>query len=255
VGSFGDRLQRERELRGITLEEIAEATKIGTRSLRALEDEDFNKLPGGIFNKGFVRSYARYLGLDEEQAVSDYLAAVSEAAAAGKATRQEPPERNLLIDEVEEREPMRLPLGLIAVLVVIAVLLYSGWRYIGSHGLPKVWRVRAADASRPVGKTTPRASAPAPIPAETPPAAADGFVLRIKAKENVWISLVADGKPVMTDTLPKESEKSIRAEKTLVLKTGNAAAVELFYNEKLVPVTGREGEVRTLEFTAAGLRP
>ena len=72
-------------MRGITLEEIAEATKIGTRSLRALEEQDFDKLPGGIFNKGFVRAYARYLGLDEEQAVADYLAALNEAMAAGKA--------------------------------------------------------------------------------------------------------------------------------------------------------------------------
>ena len=68
-------------MRGITLEEIAEATKIGTRSLRALEEQDFDKLPGGIFNKGFVRAYARYLGLDEEQAVADYLTALSEAQA------------------------------------------------------------------------------------------------------------------------------------------------------------------------------
>src|SRR5262249_14225916 len=75
MGSFGERLQREREMRGITLEEIADSTKIGTRSLRALEQEDFDKLPGGIFNKGFVRAYARYLGIDEEQAVADFLAA------------------------------------------------------------------------------------------------------------------------------------------------------------------------------------
>ena len=52
MGSFGERLQREREMRGITLDEIAEATKIGTRSLRALESEEFDKLPGGVFNKG-----------------------------------------------------------------------------------------------------------------------------------------------------------------------------------------------------------
>ena len=76
--AFGERLQREREMRGITLEEIAKATRIGTRSLRALEQEDFGKLPGGIFNKGFVRAYARYLGIDEEQAVTDYLAALGE---------------------------------------------------------------------------------------------------------------------------------------------------------------------------------
>src|SRR3954465_2099948 len=78
TGSFGEKLQRERELRSITLDEIANSTKIGTRLLHALEAEEFDKLPGGIFNKGFVRAYARYLGLDEEQAVIDYLAAEGE---------------------------------------------------------------------------------------------------------------------------------------------------------------------------------
>ncbi len=78
MGKFGEKLRRERELRGVTLEEIAEATKIGTRSLRALEEERFDQLPGGIFNKGFVRSYAKFLGLDQEQAVADYLSAQGE---------------------------------------------------------------------------------------------------------------------------------------------------------------------------------
>src|SRR5215470_9567890 len=73
--SFGERMKRERELRGIKLEEIAESTKIGKRNLVALEEEHFDQLPGGIFNKGFVRAYAKYLGLDEEQAVNDFMAA------------------------------------------------------------------------------------------------------------------------------------------------------------------------------------
>ena len=62
-------------MRGVSLDEIAESTKIGTRLLKALEDEQFDLLPGGIFNKGFVRAYAKYLGMDEEQAVADYLQA------------------------------------------------------------------------------------------------------------------------------------------------------------------------------------
>ena len=78
MGAFGERLRREREMRGISLEEIAAATKIGTRNLKALEDENFKILPGGIFNKGFVRAYARFLGISEEQAVADYLAACGE---------------------------------------------------------------------------------------------------------------------------------------------------------------------------------
>jgi cytoskeletal protein RodZ len=85
VGTFGDKLRRERELRGVTLEEIAGATKIGTRALKALEDEHFEQLPGGIFNKGFVRAYAKFLGLDEEQAVSDFVAAQGEQQPSMKA--------------------------------------------------------------------------------------------------------------------------------------------------------------------------
>ena len=58
MGAFGERLRREREMRNISLDEIAAVTKIGTRLLRALEDEQFDLLPGGIFNKGYVRAYA-----------------------------------------------------------------------------------------------------------------------------------------------------------------------------------------------------
>src|SRR5664279_307613 len=78
MGSFGERLRREREMRGISLDNIAESTKIGTRLLRALEEEQFELLPGGIFNKGFVRAYAKYLGLNQDEAVADYLIAAGE---------------------------------------------------------------------------------------------------------------------------------------------------------------------------------
>ncbi len=78
AGVFGEHLRREREMRGISLDDIAAATKIGTRLLRALEDEQFDLLPGGIFNKGYVRAYARFVGIDEEQAVAEYLNAASE---------------------------------------------------------------------------------------------------------------------------------------------------------------------------------
>ena len=78
MGAFGDRLRREREMRGITLDEITESTKISRRHLEALEGEHFDQLPGGVFNKGFVRAYARFLGIDEDQAVADYSTASNE---------------------------------------------------------------------------------------------------------------------------------------------------------------------------------
>src|SRR5689334_25375736 len=72
MGAFGDRLRREREMRGITLNEITESTKISRRHLEALEGEHFDQLPGGVVNNGFVRAYARSLALDDDQAVADY---------------------------------------------------------------------------------------------------------------------------------------------------------------------------------------
>jgi cytoskeleton protein RodZ len=69
---FGEHLKREREMRGVTLEEIAAATRISPRFLEALENEQWDRLPGGAFNRGFIRSVARFLGLDEENMVAEY---------------------------------------------------------------------------------------------------------------------------------------------------------------------------------------
>src|SRR5579872_6613918 len=99
MGTFGERLRREREMRGITLEEIAHSTKIGTRNLRALENEEFHLLPGGIFNRGFVRAYAHFLGLDEEQCIADYNAAMAEKEGPPPSPEQ------VLAEEEKQKEP------------------------------------------------------------------------------------------------------------------------------------------------------
>ncbi len=78
MGTFGEKLRKQREQQGIGLDAISDTTKISTRMLRALEDEHFDQLPGGVFNKGFVRAYARQVGINEEEAIADYLAAVRE---------------------------------------------------------------------------------------------------------------------------------------------------------------------------------
>ena len=78
VGTFGEKLRKQREQRGISLDTISTVTKISPRMLRAIEDEHFDQLPGGVFSKGFVRAYARQVGLNEEEAVADYLTALRE---------------------------------------------------------------------------------------------------------------------------------------------------------------------------------
>ena len=73
MGKFGDKFRKERERQAIKLEDVSTSTKISSRMLRAIEEEHFDQLPGGVFNKGFIRAYAKHLGLDEESAVAGYL--------------------------------------------------------------------------------------------------------------------------------------------------------------------------------------
>ncbi|MBZ5684520.1 MAG: helix-turn-helix domain-containing protein [Acidobacteriia bacterium] len=79
VGEFGDKFRKAREKKELSLDDVSNVTKIGTRMLQAIEEENFELLPGGVFNKGFIRAYAKHLGLDSEDAVNDYLACLRQA--------------------------------------------------------------------------------------------------------------------------------------------------------------------------------
>ncbi len=117
--AFGENLRREREMRAVSLEEISSATKISLRFLEAIERDDFSKLPGGIFSRSFIRSYARYLGLDEERVMAEYQLAAQPGAdfdlyrlVAGKTETGRP----------AKRTPLLAPLVAVALLGVGYVL-------------------------------------------------------------------------------------------------------------------------------------
>lgn len=74
MGNFGNKFRKARESKKLSFDDVSNVTKIGSRMLKAIEEEDFDQLPGGVFNKGFIRSYAKHVGIDPEDAVNDYLA-------------------------------------------------------------------------------------------------------------------------------------------------------------------------------------
>lgn len=76
--SFGSRLRHERQTRGVSLQELSAATRISVRSLEALETERWERLPGGVFNRGFLRTIARHLSIDERALVADYASATND---------------------------------------------------------------------------------------------------------------------------------------------------------------------------------
>jgi len=79
VGEFGDKFRKAREKKDISLDDVSNVTKISSRMLQAIEQERFDLLPGGVFNKGFIRAYAKHLGMNDEEAVTDYLACLRQA--------------------------------------------------------------------------------------------------------------------------------------------------------------------------------
>jgi cytoskeletal protein RodZ len=116
-------------LRQISLREIAEATKINLRYLDALERDDFRHLPGGVFNKGFVRAYAQFIGIDPESMVTAYLEEDGRQQARSSRSGATPPPAP---ESVAPVRPLGVRLWFAAVVVLlILVLLAAGLTALG----------------------------------------------------------------------------------------------------------------------------
>jgi cytoskeleton protein RodZ len=251
VEPFGARLKREREKRGVTLDDISLSTKIGKRFLSALEEEHFDQLPGGIFSRGFVRAYARHLGIDEEQAVADYLSATTPSSPEQTPQTQQ---NNLPIEvaqQLEDRESdgtVRVPWASFAGLLLVAALGLALWGFY-SKELRKRSPANIQTENVPVSAVT-RANQSQPSDA-TP----EAFTVMIKAREDSWVSITADGKQLMQEVLVAPAAKSVEARKEIVIKVGSVGALDFSFNGKRLPTQGDYEEVKTLTFDVNGLHP
>jgi len=285
VPSFGGRLKEERERRKISLDEISASTKISTRLLHALEDDHFELLPGGIFNKGFIRAYAQHLGLDEEQVIAEYLEASGVLPAEGK------PDGSIAAATTEIRTEAddsgaSLPWGLFAVILLVVALAFAMWGFYAREtstrgNVPSFKQLNpspvppapvspptTSNSKLPAVKASAGPTRPAVTPVSTgttrnsaarvmdgssdaaPPS--DAIVVRISAREDSWVSITSDGKRILQDTLNASTEKSVQAAKEITVKTGNIGALDFEWNGKKLPPLGSEGEVTTVRFDANG---
>jgi cytoskeletal protein RodZ len=382
VGSFGDKFRKERERQGIKLEDVSNSTKISSRMLRAIEDEHFDQLPGGVFNKGFIRAYAKYLSLDEEETIASYLDALnptsgdqpgpekpapqpstterrsgptagrrrtadrrSETRRSSPAQTEELPElqlpkaehvrarRKMAVYSDSSGVPWRIPV-LVVLVVVAGAIWWTRSRNAHAGGAspvsPRVAVVTPAPAPAPItttstgrtllgstdADTTASTASPHKLstvhatvkavsnpasPASSPksagsltnstaaardsnehvtkeqgtkeedtkadeqdsqssPTTADApkphanLTLVIRASENSWISVTADGQPVLHETLIAPAHASVRAAREIVVRAGNAAGVSFALNGQEFASQGAEGEVKTLVFDSSGMR-
>ena len=226
MASFGENLRRERELRGVSLREIADSTKISVRFLKALEEDRLDLLPGGLFPKAFVRQYARHLGLDAERYVAEFLYVVGE--------------RPSLASPPLPPEPQPVSRGLVFFGVVVAVGVILSLKL---GGAPE--RV----AGSPPVAAEPQALAPEPSDRVEPPLATavstpDGLVLTLKARQDCWVEARADGQVVLNRVLSGGETATLEALGQIVLSVGNAGGLAFRVNDRPGVPLGKSGEVK-----------
>lgn len=325
MGQFGNKFRNTREKKQLSLEDVSKVLKISARMLQAIEEENFELLPGGIFNKGFIRSYAQHLELDPEEAVADYLATTREAqisaesaleesatARSGSTVRamgaQPSPKSDggveqdelpgLQLPRVEDIRPAKkhylgrrsegTPWSLIGAAAIVVVLGILVWirhtrstraaapapaRNI-STAQPAAPAVLAQTQTQPVAPVpisqpasrshtvAPRQTSPAiPEPSTPTSAMATGAAkparllsLTIRARENSWVSIQADGKSVLEETLIAPAHSSVHADKQIIVRVGNAAGVSFVFNGVELSPQGNESEVKTLIFDPTGMK-
>jgi len=240
-GNFGERLKRERELREVSIEELTKSTRISTRFLEALENEDWDRLPGGVFGHGFVRTIARYLGLDEESLIAEYDLARTE-------TSPPPPPR------AEERipsPPKWIPALAVSALLLLVIALFFvaryGWRRFVAH----------RSATQSITPATSQKQSEAGAPASNSsgdPVADNSLHLSVSASAPTRVRVLGDGQLLLDAEFPAGETRSFSAREQFEVTAADSSAVLLEMNGKAMPPVGAPGASGKIVLTKDDLR-
>jgi cytoskeletal protein RodZ len=292
--NFGTTFRAAREAQDLTLEQVAERTRIGVRFLRAIEEEAFHMLPGGIFNRGFIRTYAERIGLDPDQILTEYAVLTDDLGTPDPITA-------IAVSRASSVDRYVLPVA------VGALLLLVGLYYVFAQGPPAAvdaeqesaaeireavalaegtldpaiatrtlpadssaalsepssvaggGAVRVGDGSTNVNPTTPaRLPGPAAPDREndTPASAgAESVQVQLQVHDTTWISVQSDGEQIEIGvTLEAGTNRTFEAREALDLTIGNAAGLTVQINGEEVRNLGNEGQVRHLNITPRNFR-
>ena len=240
--TLGQRLRRAREERNLTPRELSDLTRITRRHLEAIEADDYKQLPGGIFNRSFVKSYARAVGFDESEALRLYLAAAGEAA-------DETPTRQhsrIYTDDAPSRSPLVTAGISLIVLAVILLAVYAGLHYYRRTSTTD--EAQTASGAQPAsGQTAQPQPSPSDTPAPTP--APQGLSVRVRAKgEDVWLRAKVDGEPTTDGILSADQTREFSAAETLSLQYAKvkAPALEVIINGRPASVPAEAAKGKSL---------
>jgi cytoskeleton protein RodZ len=263
MSSVGETLRTERLSKKLSLDQVARETKINSHLLDAIEKNQFDQLPRGVFAKSFVRQYARFLGLDEEEMAAEVQRAMEPGAGLpGFAVM--PAEPTYKVPKVTQwdgagsrQSSSALPsLAMLVVVMLVCSGIYALWQRSRRPG-PVTVAYPAAKIAAP--------ESPAPTPAartevhtEEPPSESANpqatLHASLTADEPTWVRAWADGKEVMTALLQPNLIKTVDAVGEIRLRTGNAGALQITLNGKPVGSAGPKGQIRIVTLTPQGVQ-
>ena len=251
-------LRAARERQGLTLQQLSETTKISPSVLTAIEANDVGQLPGGLFIRAFVRSYAAEVGLDPEQTVDALLEAYPDQR---HDTVVRPPDELAGSHRGQQQPGMTgTAIGLLVIsVIVVGLLLFFGLRSSnGSDGEREnaVDDVVADGANPSVEVTPPRVAPPAPAGSPfvaasasraTEPEASGPLTVDVHPTAPCWVSVTIDGERVFAGVMGAGEREVYEANSQIVLNVGDAGVFDFSINQQPGRALGDAGQVVTVE--------
>ncbi len=243
----GARLRAAREAKQISLREIAATTKISVSALEALEENDVAQLPGGIFTRAFVRSYATEVGLDPEEVMRDFVAQVPvEGIDEEEKYDSQSRERDLF----QSQQRMAATVLKLVAISAAVLLLYLGWAVTTGTDAPEA----------PVAETAPALLAPVAGLVRTEPLVTaepmsqESLTIVLRPRGDCWVSLTIDGELVFEDLMHAGDRESYAAADEMRLIVGDAGAFGFTINQQDGRSLGGSGVTVTARITRQNFR-
>ena len=243
----GARLRAAREAKQISLREIAATTKISVSALEALEENNVAQLPGGIFTRAFVRSYATEVGLDPEEVMRDFVAQVP---VEGIDEEEKYDSQSREHDLFQSQQRMAATVLKLVAISAAVLLLYLGWTVTTGTDAPEA----------PVAETAPALLAPVagsvrtepPVTAE--PMSQESLTIVLRPRGDCWVSLTIDGELVFEDLMHAGDRESYAAADEMRLIVGDAGAFRFTINQQDGRSLGVSGVTVTARITRQNFR-
>lgn len=241
--NIGETLRQARLERNISLEEVEKNTRIRKLYLEAIENEDWDVIPGTVYLRGFLRTYAKYLCLDE----NEFLTALSKVITPHYETGALPEKIEL---PGRPKQKSAVFLGIIAIIILFASQ-YVYKHYFNSPSTdvnlpPQESRINIPEV---IHENPDSANQPSETEALKEESKLELINLNIKVVQNkCWMEIKSEGRLLYEGTLRKGEEKSFPDLKEVSFKLGNAGDTEVYINQVLLPGLGKSGEVVYKEF-------